>query len=171
MAPQLPSAPHSAGVWERLVQIEKRALLLNLGSAKLTWNVVTTIVAETECLVNAHPLTHVRSDIEDEDPLTPKLFLIGPAFPNISACVFNENPSLKTKSWTQIRQRLEAIWKRLVREYLPTLNTRRKWTNPESKLEVNDVVWVLEEWTPRGIWLLRRVTRTFTDPDQTARSC
>ncbi|XP_075254910.1 uncharacterized protein LOC142346282 [Convolutriloba macropyga] len=161
-----PSAPHFGGVWERLVQIVKRALLLNLGSAKLTWDVFTTIVAEAECLVNARPLTHVRSDNEDEDH-----FLIGRAFPNIPACVFNENPSLKTKSWTQIRQRLEAIWKRLVREYLPTLNTRRKWTNPESKLEVNDIVWVLEEWTPRGIWPLGRVTRTFTGPDQTARSC
>ena len=37
-------------------------------------------------------------------------------------------------------------------------------------LEVNDVVWVLEEWTPRGIWPLGRVTRTFTGPDRTARS-
>ena len=166
-----PSAPHFGGVRERLVQIVKRALLVNLGSAKLTWDVFTTIVAEAECLVNARPLTHVRSDNEDEDPLTPNHFLIGRALPNIPACVFNEYPSLKTKSWTQIRQRLEAIWKRLVREYLPTLNTRRKWTNPESKLEVNDVVWVPEEWIPRGIWPLGRVTRTFTGPDHTARSC
>ena len=166
-----PSAPHFGGVWERLVQIVKRALLLNLGSAKLTWDVFTTLVAEAECLVNARPLTHVRSDNEDEDPLTPSHFLIGRAFPNIPAFVFNENPSLKTKSWTQIKQRLEGIWKRLVREYLPTLNTRRKWTSPESKLEVNDIVWVLEEWTPRGIWPVGRVTRTFTGPDQTARSC
>ncbi|XP_075243931.1 uncharacterized protein LOC142338179 [Convolutriloba macropyga] len=163
--------PHASKVRERLVQIVKRALLLNLGSAKLTWDVFTTIVAEAECLVNARPLTHARSDNEDEDPLTPNHFLIGRAFPNIPACVSNENPSLKTKSWTQIRQRLEAIWMRLVREYLPSLNTRRKWTNPESKLEVNDIVWVLEEWTPRGIWPLGRVTRTFTGPDQTARSC
>ena len=54
---------------------------------------------------------------------------------------------------------------------LSALNNRKKWTNPESKLEVNDVVWVLEEWTPRGIWPIGRVTRTFTGPDQTARSC
>ena len=164
-----PSAPHFGSVWERLVQIVKRALLLNLSSATLTWDVFTTIVAEAECLVNARPLTHVRSDNEDEIPITPNQFLIGRAFPNIPASVFNENPSLKTKSWTQIRQRLESIWKTLVREYLPTLNTRMRCTNPESKLEVNDVVWVLEEWTPRGIWPLGRVTRTFTGPDRTAR--
>ena len=80
-----PSAPHFGGMWERLVQIVKRALLLNLGSAKLTWDVFSTIVSETESLVNARPLTHVRSDIEDEDPLTPNRFLIGRACPNVPA--------------------------------------------------------------------------------------
>ena len=166
-----PSAPQIVDVWERLLMIVKQALVLDLGSAKLTWDIFTTSVAEVECLLNARPLTHVRSDNEDEDPLTPNRFLIGRAFPNVPACVFNENRSLKTKSWRQIRQRLETIWKSLVREYLPTLKAQRKWTNPESKLEVNDVVWVLEDWTPRGIWPLGRVTRTFTGPDQTARSC
>ena len=99
-----PSAPQFRGVWERLVQIVKRALLSNLGSAKLNWDVFTTIVAEAECIVNARALTHGRSDNKDEDLLTPNQFLNGRAFPNIPACVFNENPSLKTKSWTQIRQ-------------------------------------------------------------------
>ena len=166
-----PSAPHFGGLWERLVQIVKRALLLNLGSAKLTWDTFSTIVTETESLVNARPLTHVRSDVEDEDPLTPNHFLIGRAFSNVSACVFKENPTVQTKTWIQVRQRLEAIWKRLLREYVPTLNARKKWAKPEAKLEVNDIVWVLEEWTPRGIWPLGRVTRTFTGPDKTARSC
>ena len=165
MAPQ---SPFCSSLWRRVdsktsssfefgfCQIVKQALLLNLGSAKLTWDVFTSIVAEAECWVNARPLTNVKSDNEDEDALTPNHFLIGRAFPNIQACVFNENPSLKTKSWTQIRQRLEAIRMRLVREYLPTLNTRRKWTNPESKLEVNDVVWVLEEDSERNLALRTR---------------
>ena len=166
-----PSAPHFGGVWERLVQFVKRALLLNLGSAKLTWDVFSTIVIETESLVNARPLTHVRSDIKDEDPLTPNHFLIGRAFPNVPACVFKKTPTIQTKTWTQVRQRLEAIWKRLLKEYIPTLNTRKKWLKPDAKLEVNDVVGVLEEWTPRGIWPLGRVTRTFIGPDKTARSC
>ncbi|XP_075258499.1 uncharacterized protein LOC142350534 [Convolutriloba macropyga] len=156
---------------ERLLQIVKRALLLNLGSAKLTWDVFSTIVIETESLVNARPLTHVRSDTEDEDPLTPNHFLIGRAFPNIPACVFKETTTIQTKTWTQVRHRLEAIWQRPLKEYIPTLNTRKKWLKPDAKLEVNDVVWVLEEWTPRGIWPLGRTTRMFTGPDKTARSC
>ena len=166
-----PSAPHFGGVWERLVQIVKGALLLNLGSAKLTWDTFSTILTETESLVNARPLTHVRSDVEDEDSLTPNHFLIGRAFSNVPACVFKENPTVRTKTWIQVRQRLEAIWKILLRGYVPTLNARKRWAKPEAKLQVNDIVWVLEKWTPRGIWPLGRVTRKSTGPDKTARSC
>ena len=167
----LHSAPHFGGAWERLVQIVKRAPHLNLGSAKLAWDVFSTIGIETESLDNARPLTHVRSDIEDEDPLRPNHFLIGRTFPNVPACVFKETPTIQTKTWTQVRQQLEAIWKRLLKKYIPTLNTRKKWLKPDAKLEVNDVVCFLEEWTPSGIWHLGLVTRTFTGPDNTARSC
>ena len=58
----------------------KSSSSLNLGSEKLTWDTFSTIVIETESLVNAKPLTHVRSDVEDEDPLTPNHFLIESLF-------------------------------------------------------------------------------------------
>ena len=80
-----PSAPHFSGVWERLVHIVKRALILNLGSVKLTWDTFSTIVTRTESLVNVRPLTPVRSDFKDENPLTPNHFLIGRAFSNVPA--------------------------------------------------------------------------------------
>ena len=166
-----PSAPHFGGVWERLVQCVKRALLLNLGSAKLTPDVFATIVSEAECLVNSRPLTHVRSNHEDDNPLTPKHFLLGRPFCNVPGAVFNETLTLKSSAWTQVKQRLQQIWKRLLAEYVPSLNKRQKWTSCEAALEVDDVVWLLEEFTPRGIWPLGRVTRTFTGPDNIARSC
>ena len=166
-----PSAPHFGGVWERLVQIVKRVLLINLGSAKLTPDVFSTIVTKAECLVISRPLTHVRSDNKDDDSLTPNHFLLGRPFANVPTILFQESASLKSTWWTQVKQRLQQIWKRLLQEYVPTLNQRRKWTSKEAALEVGDVVWLLEEWTPRGIWPLGRVTRIFTGPNKTARSC
>ena len=129
-----PSALQFGVVWERLVQIVK--LLLNLGSAKLTWDAFPTIFTETESLVNPRPLTHVRRDVEDEDPLTSNFLLIGRALSSPSDAepfrtfVFNENPTVQTKTWIQARQRLESIWKSFLREYVPTLNARNKWTKP-----------------------------------------
>ena len=160
-----PSAPHFVAVWERLVQCVKRALLLNLGSAKLTRDVFATIISEAECLV-----THVRSNHEDDNPLTPNHFLLGRPFCNVPGAVFNETLTLKSSAWTQVKQRLQQNWKRLLTEFVPSLNKRPKWASREATLEVNDVVWLLEEFTPRGIWPLGRVTRTFTGPDNIARS-
>ena len=111
---------------------KKLNFFLNLGSANLTWDVFTTIVTET-VFFKVRPLTHVRSDNEDEDSLTPNLFLIIWAFPYTPACVFNKNPTPKTKTWTQVRWWLEPIWRRRDREYLPIMNAHRKLTYPESE--------------------------------------
>ena len=166
-----PYAPHFGGVWERLVQCVKRVLLLNLGSSKLTPDVFTTIVSEAECLVNSRPFTHVRIHPEDDNPLKPNHFLLGRPFCNVPGADFNETLTLKISAWTQVKQRLQQIWKRLLTEYIPSLIKRQKWTSRETALEVDDVVWLLKEFTPRGIWPLGRVTRTFTGPDNIARSC
>ena len=166
-----PSASHFVGVWERLVQIVKRVLLISLGSAKMTPDVFSTIVTEAECLVNSRPLTHVRSDNKDDDPLTPNHFLLGRPFANVPTLLFQESTSLKSTSRTQVKQRLQQIWKRLLQECVPTLTQRRKWTSKEAALEVSDVFWLFEERTPRGIWPLGRVIRIFTGPHKTARSC
>ena len=69
------SAPHFGGVWERLIQFVKRALLLNLGSAKTTPDVIAAIVSQTDCLVNSPPLTQVRGKHEDDNSLIPNHFL------------------------------------------------------------------------------------------------
>ena len=51
------------------------------------------------------------------------------------------------------------------------LNKRRKWTSREAALEVDDFVWLLEQFNSRGIWPLGRVTQTFAGLDNTTRSC
>ncbi|XP_075258443.1 uncharacterized protein LOC142350477 [Convolutriloba macropyga] len=161
-----PSAPHFGGEWERLVQCAKRALLLNLGSAKRTQDVFATIVSEAECLVNSRAFTHVGSNHEDDNPLTSNHFLLGRPFCNVPGAVFNETLTSKNSAWTQLKQRLQRIWKRLLTEYVPSLNKRQRWTSREAALEVKDVVCLLEELTPRGIW--PRVTRTFTGANNIA---
>ena len=119
--------------------------------------------------LNSRRLTHVRSDNKDDDPLTPNHFLYG-TFCECSN-TFLSRVSQSEIDIIDVKQRLQQIWKRLLQEYVPTLNQRRKWTSKEAALEVGDVVWLLKEWSPRGIWSLGRVTRFFTGPDKTAGSC
>ena len=93
-----PSAPYFGGVWERLVQIFKRDLANSFGSAKLAPDVFANFVTEAEYIVNSWPLTHVRCDNQDNDPLTPNHFLSGRPFANVPILPFQEPASLKSTS-------------------------------------------------------------------------
>ena len=54
-------------------------------------------------------------------------------------------------SWKHAQALTHQFWKRLLREYLPTLSQRRKWTKPTENLQPGDLVWNFENLTPRGL--------------------
>ena len=60
-----PHASHFGGVWERLISTIRRVLdtmLLELGSAQLTHELLVTLMAEVTGIVNARPISTVPSD-------------------------------------------------------------------------------------------------------------
>ena len=64
---------------------------------------------------------------------------------------------------------MNHIWRRLVKEYLPTLTKRSKWSEQNDSLKVNDLVWILKDLTPRGIWPLGRIVETSPGKDGSVR--
>ena len=71
----LSKSPWWGGFFERLVQCTKRCLKI-LGSARLTYEELLTLLVETECVLNSRPLTYVYSQEDDvEEPLTPSHLL------------------------------------------------------------------------------------------------
>ena len=64
------------GFFERLVRSTKRCLKKMLGSSKLTYEKLLTVLVEVECVLNSRPLIYVYSE-EAEDPLTPSHLLLG----------------------------------------------------------------------------------------------
>ena len=66
---------------------------------------------------------------------------------------------------------MNHIWRRLVKEYLPTLSRRSKWSNSNDRpLKVDDIVWVLKDQTTRGVWPLGRVMETTAGRDGETRA-
>ena len=57
-----------------------------------------------------------------------------------------------------------------MREYLPTLNPRRKWNKDLHNIKPDDVVAVLDSANPRGTWHLGRVIAVNIGPDKIVRS-
>ena len=78
---------------------------------------------------------------------------------------------LTQKSWKGTQKIVNHIWKRLLSEYIPTLHHRSKWNQQLSPITVGELVWVLRDFTPRGIWPIGRVEAVFPGRDGQTRVC
>ena len=54
---------------------------------------------------------------------------------------------------------------------MPTLLNCGKWSTPTQNLQPGDLVWVLEDFIPRGLWPMARVDKVFPGADWVVRSC
>ena len=160
-----PAAPHFGGSWERLVQIFKLSLYKVIGSRTLSYETLATFTTEIESTMNSRPLTNVSDDIKDDLPLTPNHFLLGRGTPNLPPGIFKDKDLSLSKSWKASQLLADHFWNRFLREYLPGQQKRSKWTSATSNLQPDDMVWMLEDFTPRGLWPLAKVVETFPGQD------
>ena len=164
-----PLAPHFGGIWERLIQSAKRTLLIILGSQQLKAEVFQTIVAETERLLNSRPITYVSSDTNDEEALTPNHFLLRRPY-NPSAPLTSTSRTFSKKEFSYTQTLLDHFWKRLQKEYTSDLISRPKWRTESEQLKDGYLVWLLHDFTPRGIWPMGRIAKCHNGLDGRARS-
>ena len=167
-----PTASHMGGVWERLVASVKKALRTVLGNQIVPDDVLHTTVLEVEFQVNSRPLTYVSGHSNDPEALTPNHFLLG-AVPNGSVLppgVFGEDDQLSRKRWRQCQALATQVWRRWLKEYLPTLLVRKKWNKDKRNLAVNDVVLLAADDAPRGYWPLGVVQAVHPSEDGVVRS-
>ena len=134
-----PDSPHFGVIWEVMVRSVKRALAVIMHDQAPSEEVMLTVLTEIEHMVNSRPLTHVSADPRDEEALTPNHFLIGTSSSTINLGVFEKNACLR-KRYRLVQHFSEAFWKRWLREYLPTLLPRKKWTQSEPPPKVGDIV-------------------------------
>ena len=70
--------PHFGGLWEAAVKRAKKHLCRTIGDSKLTFEELTTVLAQVEACLNSRPLTLATStDVDGIDALMPGHFLIG----------------------------------------------------------------------------------------------
>ena len=156
-----PAAPH-IGMWERLVGSCKKAMYAVLGNRSVTEDVLSTTMCLVEQTLNARPLTPVSSDATDLEAITPNHFLLG----NKNLCLPYLSSAEQFVDHRKLFQKTQAyadlIWDRFRKEYLPTLNSRKKWqTTTDRSLQQGDLVWLVEDSDKRGYYDLGRITETF----------
>ena len=127
-----------------------------------------TLVAVAEGIVNSRPLTPVSNDPDVFNFLSPNSLL----HPKTTATTITTTkilppsidapPSVLLRHWRHVRSLADAFWKRFTKEYVSSLQQRRKWTAIRRNLRIGDVVLVAEN-SSRDEWPLARVLETFPD--------
>ena len=164
-----PSAPHHGGVWERIVRIFKHVFYAILANRRLTDEILTTTFFLVEQSLNSRPLVPVSSDATNLDAMTPNHFLLGTTSSTLPS---HQRADVDhRKRYARAQAYSDAIWYRWLRDYVPSLNRRTKWSaHSDRDMKTGDLVWIFEPTSPRGHYPLARVVKLNYGPDSVARS-
>ena len=162
-----PHSSHMGGVWERMIGVARRVLdsiLLQSKSSHLSHEVLCTFLAEVTAIVNARPLIPVSNDPELPFILTPATLLTQKVGAPAPLGEFTDKDLFKSQ-WRQVQSLASKFWTRWKREYLPTLQSRTKWTETHRNLQEGDLVLLKDKQVVRNEWPLARVTSAFVSDD------
>ena len=164
-----PNASHMGGIWERLIRTIRRVLAGILKECRLTDEVLVTALCEVESIINSRPLTKVSTDVNDMAPLTPNHLLMMKEGPSAPAGTFSRCDMYRRR-WRFVQHLAQQFWQRWLKEYLPELQKRNKWQREQRNVKVGDVVLIMDENTPRGIWPMGQVVEVNEGRDGLVRS-
>ena len=165
-----PSASHFGGVWERLIRTVRQVMVAVLGlSPCLTDEILLTTFCEIENLVNSRPITKCNDDVNDLGPLTPNHLLLMCANESLSLGEVRDSDVYRRR-WRHVRYLTTLFWRRWTRLYLSSLQKRCKWQRASPNLKNGDLVLIIDENSPRGMWPLGLVTEVNVSQDGFVRS-
>ena len=158
-------ASHRGGHWERVCRQLKEPLRKVLGKAFLNYTEMMTVLTDIEAIINSRPLTYVGDDIRDGRIITPAWLAVGRDLGNPPDAPPRKTEVSLSERFRYQQQLQSHFWSRWLREYLPSLTVRQKWTKEEIPLKQGDVVLISEDNIPRGKWKLGKVVDTFPGKD------
>ena len=127
-------------------------------------------LCEVESILNDGPITTVSTDPNDLEPLTPNHLLQLKAKLLMPPGLFCKDDIYSRKRWKQVQYIADLFWQRWIKEYLPLMQQRQKWTNTRRNFNINDVVVIVDDTAPRNSWPLGRVVKTLPGPKGLVRS-
>ncbi|XP_073230045.1 uncharacterized protein [Porites lutea] len=153
-----PSGSHFGGVWERCIRTVRKILVALMKEQPLDDEGLTTLMCEVESIVNGRPITKSSDDPSDSEALTPSHLLLLRSGARLPPGVFRKEDGYSRRRWRQVQYLADVFWRRWIREYLPQLQERQKWTYPSRNFAVDDIVLVVDDRVPRSSWPLGRIT-------------
>ena len=163
-----PHASHMGGSWERMIGIARRildAMLLQLGPAKLSHEVLSTLMAEVTAIMNARPLCAVSSDPDQPLILAPATLLTQKIGAPLDPPCESDDKDLFRSQWRRVQRLADMFWGRWRREYINSLQARTRWTTEKPNLREGDVVLLKDAQAKRNDWPLGLIAKTLPSED------
>ena len=164
------------GFYERLVRSVKTPLKKVIGTAKLNYEEMETMLCEVEGVINTRPLTYIYDD-DVSDPLTPSHLLAGRNLSVNSGEIttnIESTPESLNHRLKYLQVKIQGFWNRFQHEYLSELREHHMYTktrsNENSYLNVGDIVIIKDEKIrPRNSWRMGRVESLVLGDDKQIR--
>ena len=164
-----PNSPHFGGIWEREIQSVKKALQVSVGHQSVSEDVLSTLLTEVEGILNSKPLGYTSSDVANMDPITPNMLLMGRRDSTLPQVTYAPE-SMGRRRWRHSQILADQFWSQFIRDYLPTLQSRNKWTTATDNLEKDLIVLVMDPQLPRAQWPIGQIVKVHPSPDGRVRS-
>ena len=163
-------ASHMNGVVERQIRTIRKVFTgLLTDEQRLTDDILATLFCEVEGIVNSRPLTKVSDDPSDDAAMTPSDLLIVRSSRPVALGKFCQGDMLRRR-WRYTQHLVEMFWKRYLRDYIPQLQKRMKWTRERKSVKEGDLVLVIDENSPRKQWPMALIVETREGRDGLVRS-
>ena len=153
-----------------MIGIARRILESMLRSvSNLTHDVLVTLMAEVTAIVNSRPIVPVSSDPDNPEVLSPAMLLTSKNQCETDSLGEFDPKNLYRAQWKRVQHLADQFWVKWKREYLNSLQNRRKWNYEQVFLDVGDVVLLKDREVNRNCWPLGRISRVFPSIDNRVR--
>ena len=158
-------APHFGEVNEVMIRAVKKAIRAVLDNSDLNDEELMTAFVGAPALLNSRPLTYQLADMKGTTPLIPNHFLHGQMGGVSAPESVYEIPFSPRNRWRRVQELISQFGKRWMREWLPLLKPRQKWTEAKPNVKIHDTVLVISPDCPRAHWPFGRVLEVFPGQD------
>ncbi|XP_055615149.1 uncharacterized protein LOC129761452 [Toxorhynchites rutilus septentrionalis] len=165
-----PDAPEFGGLWEAAVKSAKTHLKRIAGTAKLTFEELATVLIEIEAVLNSRPLFTVSRDPADPQVITPAHFLIGRPLIALAEPSLENVKATRLDRWQHLQLMREHFWRAWTRDYLNTLQPRKKNLRTMPNLRPGMIVLLHDKNLPPLNWKLGRITCVYPGDDGLVRT-
>ncbi|XP_045458141.1 uncharacterized protein LOC123668452 [Melitaea cinxia] len=154
-----PHAPNFGGLWEAAIKSAKMHLKRVISTSTLTYEEMSTVLAQIEACLNSRPLSRLDTDQGNVDILTPGHFLVGEPLINAPDHNYETSNISSLRRWQYTQRMSQEFWRKWSREYLNQFFHRYRWSTQTTQPKIGDIVLIKEDGLPPCGWLYGQIVK------------